>query len=133
MTKSGVNHAGDTFAATADAGASREFYESVLGFPCEEDTPFALVFDVSGAQLWVQEVETVVNPPYTILGFAVTDIANTIAELGDKGVQSEFYEFMVQDQSGIWTTPDGTAIVWCKDPDGNLVSFTQYDAAGDPG
>tara|TARA_A200000113_G_scaffold181942_1_gene167978 strand:- start:572 stop:886 length:315 start_codon:yes stop_codon:yes gene_type:complete len=104
-----------------------------LGFPCEEDTPFALVFDVSGTQLRVQKVETVVNPPHTILGFAVTDIANTIAELGDKGVQFEFYEFMEQDQSGIWTTPDGTAIVWCKDPDGNLVSFTQYDAAGDPG
>jgi len=45
----------------------------------------------------------------------VTDNANTIAELGDKGVQSEFYEFMVQDQSGIWTTPDGIAIAWCKD------------------
>ena len=91
------------------------------------------MFDVSGTQLRVQKVETIVNPPYTTLGFAVADIANTIAEIRTEGVQFEFYEFMKQDHSGIWTAPDGTAIAWCKDPDGNLVSFTQYAAAGDPG
>ena len=98
------------FAATADAGDSREFYESVLGFPYEEDTLFAPVFDAGGTQLRVQKVETVVNPPDTTLGFAVTDIANTIAEIRTEGVQFEFYEFMEQDHSGIWTAPDGTAI-----------------------
>lgn len=120
------------FAATADAVTSRQFYESVLGFPCEQDTPFALVFNVSGTELRVQKVETVVNVPYTALGFAVTDIVNTIAELGDKGVEFVFYEFMEQDQAGIWTAPDGTAIAWCRDPDGNLVSFTQFAEVGDP-
>ena len=55
------------FVATADAGASREFYESVLGFPCGEDTLFALVFDASATQLRVQKVETVFNPPDTTL------------------------------------------------------------------
>ena len=80
------------FAATADAGTSREIYESVLGFPCEEDTLFELVFDVSATQLRVRKVETVLNPSYTTLGFAVTDIANTIAEIRTEGVQFEFYE-----------------------------------------
>ena len=63
----------------------------------------------------------------------VTDIANTIGEISAEGVQFEFYESIEQDHSGIWTPPDGTVIVWCKDPEGNLVSFTQYAAAGDPG
>jgi hypothetical protein len=27
---------------------------------------------------------------------------------------------------GIWTTPDGTKIAWFKDPDGNLLSLTQF-------
>jgi predicted enzyme related to lactoylglutathione lyase len=121
------------FAATADAGTSREIYESALGFPCEEDTLFALVFDVSATQLRVRKVETVVNPSYTTLGFAVTDIANTIAEIRTEGVQFEFYELMKQDHSEIRTAPDGTAIARCKDPNGNMISFTQYAAAGDPG
>lgn len=51
------------FAATTDAVNSRQFYESILGFTCKEDTPFALVFDVGGTELRVQKVETVVNTP----------------------------------------------------------------------
>lgn len=121
------------FAATADAVASRQFYESILGFACEEDTPFALVFDVNGTQLRVQKVAAVVNVPYTTLGFAVPDIAKTITELGDKGVEFVRYEFMEQDQAGIWTAPDGSAIAWCRDPDGNLVSLTQHAVAANSG
>ena len=117
------------FAATTDAAASRQFYESTLGFSCEADTPFALVFDAAGTMLRVQKVETVVSVPYTTIGFAVDNLAATVAELSEKGVEFEFYEFMQQDEAGIWTTPDGAAIAWCKDPDGSLVSFTQHPPA----
>ena len=114
------------FAATTDADASRQFYESILGFSCAEDTPFALVFDAAGTMLRVQKVETVINVPYTTLGFAVDNLADTVAALTAKGALFEFSDFMPQDEMGIWTAPDGAAIAWCKDPDGNLVSFTQH-------
>lgn len=31
-----------------------------------------------------------------------------------------------QDQAGVWTTGDGTRVAWFKDPDGNLLSLTQF-------
>jgi hypothetical protein len=27
---------------------------------------------------------------------------------------------------GVWTTPDGTSVAWFKDPDGNILSLTQF-------
>jgi predicted enzyme related to lactoylglutathione lyase len=32
----------------------------------------------------------------------------------------------VQDDLGIWTTPDGSLVAWFKDPDGNTLSLTQF-------
>ena len=73
----------------------------------------------------VQKVEQVNPLPYTALGFSVTDIVEKINSLTAKGVVFERYEFLQQDDLGIWTTPDGARIAWCKDPDGNVVSLTE--------
>ena len=32
---------------------------------------------------------------------------------------------MAQDDSGVWTTPNGDRVAWFKDPDGNTLSLTQ--------
>jgi predicted enzyme related to lactoylglutathione lyase len=31
-----------------------------------------------------------------------------------------------QDAEGIWTAPGGAKIAWFKDPDGNILSLTQF-------
>jgi hypothetical protein len=98
------------FAATKDAVTSRQFYESTLGSPCKEGTPFELVCDIGSTELRVQNVEIVVNTPHTTLCFTVADISQTVAQLEKKGVEFVFHEFMKQDQAGIWTAPNGTAI-----------------------
>ena len=90
-----------------------------------EDQPFALVFDTGGHQLRVQKVETVVPQPYTSAGWEVEDIEQSVTNLTDKGVRMERYPFLQQDETGIWTTPDGAQIAWFKDPDGNVLSLTQ--------
>lgn len=113
------------FAATTDPARSRNFYEEVLGLRFVEDSPFALVFDVEGTMLRIQKVEQVASPPYTLLGFNVSDIEDTVRSLESANVQCERYEFLEQDELGIWTTPDGVKIAWCKDPDGSVVSFTE--------
>lgn len=113
-------------AATANAEASRDFYETKLGLRFVEDSPFALVFDVDGVMLRIQKVEQVVAPPYTSLGFIIDDMQSTVAELTEKGVAFERYEFIEQDNQGVWTTPDGAQIAWFKDPDGSVVSLTQH-------
>lgn len=113
------------FAATTDPVGSREFYENKLGLRFITDSPFALVFDVAGTMLRVQKVEKVVSPPYTSLGFEVADIHEAVKAAIESGVIFEHYDFLQQDDVGIWTTPDGARIAWCKDPDGNVVSLSQ--------
>jgi hypothetical protein len=30
------------------------------------------------------------------------------------------------DEDGIWTTPEGDKVAWFADPDGNILSLTQF-------
>ena len=39
---------------------------------------------------------------------------------------------MEQDELGVWTTPGGDRIAWFADPDGNVLSLTQFHSAGTP-
>jgi len=41
------------------------------------------------------------------------------------GVKFERYEFVKQDELGIWTAPGGTRVAWFLDPDGNNLSVSQ--------
>ena len=48
--------------------------------------------------------------------------------LAKRGIAFERYESLEQDENGIWTAPDGARVAWFKDPDGNLLSLTQFPA-----
>ena len=114
-----------TFVATAKPVEARAFYEGVLGLTFVEDSPFALVFDMHGSMLRIQKVTHVVATTYTDLGWQVADIRQAVKELTEAGVSFERYEGMPQDALGIWATPDGSAVAWFKDPDGNTLSLAQ--------
>ena len=113
------------FLATANADASLAFFRDTLELGFVEDSPFALVFDAAGIMLRIQKVEAVTPVPYTALGFDVDDIAARVDALAERGVSFERFDFMPQDERGIWTTPDGARVAWFRDPDGNLLSLTQ--------
>jgi hypothetical protein len=36
------------------------------------------------------------------------------------------YDGMDQDDNGVWTTPGGDQVAWFADPDGNVLSLTQF-------
>jgi catechol 2,3-dioxygenase-like lactoylglutathione lyase family enzyme len=114
------------FVATSKPEEARRFYESVLGLLLVEDNPFALVFDAGGRLLRIQKVDTPVIAPYTSLGWEVSDITDAVKELVTAGARFEHFDGMPQDDAGIWRTPDGSAVAWFKDPDGNLLSLTQF-------
>jgi catechol 2,3-dioxygenase-like lactoylglutathione lyase family enzyme len=114
------------FVATADPVRARAFYEESLGLRLVSENPFALVFDANGIMLRVTRVETVVIAPYTVLGWAAPDIAETTAGLAAKGVAFERYSALEQDELGIWNAPDGAKVAWFRDPDGNTLSLTQF-------
>jgi len=105
------------FAATARPDEARRFYVEVLGLALTEEHPFALVFDANGTMLRLQKLEHWAPPGHTALGWQVDDIRGTIHKLAARGVHFERFGGLPQDDLGVWTTPDGTAIAWFKDPD----------------
>jgi catechol 2,3-dioxygenase-like lactoylglutathione lyase family enzyme len=113
------------FVATADPERAREFYAGTLGLALEHEGPFALVFRAGATMLRVAIVDTVVAAPYTVLGWAVGDVAARVRELAARGVAFERYDGMEQDELGVWRSPGGARVAWFKDPDGNTLSLTQ--------
>jgi catechol 2,3-dioxygenase-like lactoylglutathione lyase family enzyme len=115
------------FAPTLDANKARPFYEGVLGLRVLSQDNFALALDANGIMLRVTNVPPSFKPqPFTILGWQVPDIAKSVSELKQKGVHFESYGMPAQDADGIWTAPSGVKVAWFKDPDGNILSLTQF-------
>jgi catechol 2,3-dioxygenase-like lactoylglutathione lyase family enzyme len=116
--------------STARPDEARHFYENVLGLKFVEDSPFAIVFDANGIMLRLAKVQEHSPLPGSVLGWRVTDISATVRGLVEKGVSFERYDVLEQDDLGIWASPAGDAsVAWFKDPDGNLLSLTQWDLA----
>ena len=116
------------FVATKDANRARTFYETTLGLRLLSNDAFALVFDANGTMVRIAKVRELTPPRQTVLGWSVPDIQAAAAQLERRGVVFERYEGFAQDDIGIWTAPDGARVAWFKDPDGNLLSLTQFTA-----
>jgi hypothetical protein len=84
------------------------------------------VFDANGIMLRVTNVPEFKPQVFTVLGWEVPDIGGAVADLTQDGVTFERYDFPGQDERGIWTAPGGAQIAWFKDPDGNVLSVTQW-------
>ena len=107
---------------------AQTFFQDVLGLTFKGDDGFALVFDAGGNMLRVTPVKEFTPHEFSVLGWEVADIVESVSRLADRGVHFERYDFpwMEQDEHAIWTAPDGTKVAWFKDPDGNLLSVSQH-------
>ena len=64
---------------------------------------------------------------HTVLGWEVDDIVATVLALRAAGVALTIYDGFGQDEYGIWTPPGSdTKVAWFHDPDGNVLSLTQF-------
>ncbi len=115
------------FVATTQPEKAKAFYAEILGLRLVEDDWFAIVFSAGGTTLRIQKVKEFSPLLFTVLGWKVADLKQTVEGLSKKGVTFERYPGMQQDDAGIWTTPDGAGkVCWFKDPDGNTLSLTQF-------
>ena len=115
------------FVYIVDVPRAKSFYRDTLGLRLvSEEPPFALVFDANGIMLRLGMAKELPPAHGTVLGWQVPDIRATIHELQQAGVRFERYEKMKQDELGIWTTPTGAKVAWFKDPDGNILSVTEF-------
>src|SRR5438874_2163339 len=118
------------FVMVSDAERALSFYQNVLGLRFVSQDSFALVFDAGGIMLRAGLAHCEIKPaPHTVLGWEFPDIVASIDGLAGAGVQFNRYPGMPQDERGIWITPDGSKVAWFKDPDGNVLSLTQFAEA----
>ena len=113
------------FVPSTDLGRAREFYEGALGLPVSDVSDFACVFGVGPITLRVAKVGELAPPPFTVFGWEVAAIHETVAGLAGRDVEFVRFEGMDQDTAGVWTAPGGAQVAWFRDPDGNLLSLTQ--------
>lgn len=113
------------FIPTINPVKARKFYAEILGLKLLSEDNFALEFDANGTFLRITTVEKLVPHPFTVLGWDVDNIEGLIKALTVKGVVFEKYDFIKQNNLGIWTAPGGTMVAWFKDPDGNLLSLSE--------
>ncbi len=115
------------FVSIVDVDRAKRFYRDTLGLRLvSEEPPFALVFDANGIMLRLAMVKEFPPAHGTVLGWNVPDIAATVKELKEAGVHFERFEGMQQDELGIWASPSGARVAWFKDPDGNILSVTEF-------
>lgn len=118
------------FVTIVDVERAKSFYRDTLGLRLvSEEPPFALVFDANGIMLRLGMGKE--RPPVrgTVLGWQVPDITATVRDLERAGVRFERYEYLKQDNLGIWTLPTGAKVAWFKDPDGNILSLSEHPEA----
>lgn len=120
------------FVGAADLERSRAFYEETLGLELIEQDDFACVFSAHGTMLRVTAVPQVVRADYTVLGWDVSDIRQTVRALKANGVSFRRYGDMgiEQDADDVWTAPNDDLVAWFTDPDGHVLSVTQFTATG---
>jgi predicted enzyme related to lactoylglutathione lyase len=119
------------FIPTVDGAAARNFYETALGLNFISDDDFAIVFRVGSSQtmLRVARVPRPFTPAeFTIFGWEVPDIHATIADLKTRGVEFLQYDYVKQEEAGVWTAPGGAQVAWFQDPDGNILSLSKHPA-----
>jgi hypothetical protein len=81
-------------------------------------------FEANEAHIRISVVDKLTPQPFTVLGWDTEDIIRIISNLTANGIKFERYNFIEQDENGIWTAPGGTRVAWFKDPDGNLLSVS---------
>ncbi len=115
-----------TLVWTADKARAKVFYTETLGLPFQGKSFGALLYRIGNGELRVSPVPSTRPSEHTVLGFAVDNLDEIADELGRRGLTAERFAGFDHDQRGVWTAPDGTKVIWFRDPDGNLLSVVQY-------
>lgn len=122
------NSAPLTFVLTANRVKSKPFYAQVLGLRVLGEDDHAVTFDLGNrTPLRLTQVIGHRGSGHSVLGWHVADLRGAMQALKAKGVTFKIYDGMGQDAQGVWASPDGGAkLAWFTDPDGNVLSLTQF-------
>ncbi|MCB9271937.1 MAG: VOC family protein [Lewinellaceae bacterium] len=115
------------FIPTVDPQEAILFYRDLLGFELMSEDDYAMEFNANGTLLRVTIVDEFVPQPFTILGWNIENLVFTVRQFNEKNIYFEIFDFLEQDDLGIWNSPGGAKVAWFKDPDGNILSLTELE------
>lgn len=115
-----------TIVCTSRPDEAERFYSGTLGLSLKGRSMGAFVYEVQGSVLRVSPVPSMRPSEHTVLGFAVPDLDAVLTALGEKSLVPERIPGLPHDARGVVRAPDGSRVVWIRDPDGNLLSIVQY-------
>jgi catechol 2,3-dioxygenase-like lactoylglutathione lyase family enzyme len=114
------------FLMTTDYDKARTFFESKLGFEFVSLDQFALVMRAGENQIRITKSAPFEPLQRTVLGWEVDDVEAVVKGLRDRGVTTEKYPWVADQDLGIWTAPSGDMVACFKDPDGNILSLSHH-------
>jgi catechol 2,3-dioxygenase-like lactoylglutathione lyase family enzyme len=114
------------FLTTTDYEKARAFYETKLGFEFISLDQFALALRAGQNMIRISKSEAFKPSQGTVVGWEVDDVRAIVEWLGTRGVFTEKYAFVPDQELGIWTAPSGDQVAWFKDPDGNVLSVSHH-------
>jgi catechol 2,3-dioxygenase-like lactoylglutathione lyase family enzyme len=118
------------FVPISNVNAAKDFYGGTLGLELvSEELPFALVADANRIMLRLAITPEHAPSRGTVLGWRVPNIAAAVEGLSAAAIRFEKYDFLPQDETGIWATPTKARVAWFQDPDGKLLSVSEHPEA----
>ena len=114
------------FLTTTDYEKARAFYEGKLDFEVVSLDQFALAMRAGKNMIRITRAETFKPAQGTVLGWEVDDVRAAVLWLKSRGVVTEKYRFVADQELGIWTAPSGDQVAWFEDPDGNVLSISHH-------
>ncbi len=109
--------------AVRDMDTARRFYDETLGLELSSDRGMVQVWSCGGTHVMLSHNPDGSKAQHAVAGWEVQDIEAAVAELRGRGV--EFDDFGMPSEDGIVSFGDDR-VAYLRDPDGNLLSITQF-------
>jgi predicted enzyme related to lactoylglutathione lyase len=109
----------------SDLGRARKFYEETIGLGAGEEGPGGIFYRAGSSRVFVYESGFAGTNQATAATFEVADLDSAVAELRDRGVTFEEYDFPGLKTVGGIAELEGYRTAWFKDTEGNIISVGQ--------
>ena len=116
-----------TYVYVTDRARAVDFYTGKLGFTVRTSGHHGDTLDMGRSLLHLTQMADHKAGMHPVVGWEVADVPAVVAALKARGVAMTVYEGMGQDETGVWSAPDGsTQLAWFPDPDGNVLMLSKH-------
>ena len=109
-----------------DMARARRFYEHTLGLKAKQEINGGVVYEFAkGTACFLYPTPNAGTSKASQAFWAVSDVAQEVAELKKRGVQFEHYDAPEMKREGDIHTGGGARAAWFKDSEGNTLAIIQ--------